>query len=98
MCIRDRLLLMPIKDSTGGFKCLRREVLERVEIDTITARGYMFQIEMTYRARRAGFRVTEIPITFTERRVGGSKMSRRIVLEAIWRVPALRLDAIRGAL
>ncbi len=91
-----QLLLMPVKDSTGGFKCFRRDVLERLDLDAIEARGYMFQIETTYRARRAGFRIVEIPITFADRRVGGSKMSRGIVLEAIWKVPALRLAALRG--
>jgi dolichol-phosphate mannosyltransferase len=91
-----QLLLMPVEDATGGFKCFRREVLERLDLDAITARGYMFQIETTFRARRAGFRVVEIPITFTDRRVGGSKMSRAIVLEAIWKVPALRLAALVG--
>ena len=96
--IYTQLLLMPVKDSTGGFKCFRRQVLERIDLDAITARGYMFQIETTYRARRAGFRVVEIPIAFADRRVGGSKMSRGIVLEAIWKVPALRLAGIRGRL
>ena len=91
-----QLLLMPVKDATGGFKCFRRAVLERLDLDAITSRGYMFQIETTFRARRAGFRVVEIPITFAEREVGGSKMSRSIVLEAIWKVPALRLAALRG--
>jgi dolichol-phosphate mannosyltransferase len=91
-----RLLLMPVRDATGGFKCFRRAVLERLDLDAITSRGYMFQIETTFRARRAGFRVVEIPITFADREVGGSKMSRSIVLEAIWKVPALRLAALRG--
>jgi dolichol-phosphate mannosyltransferase len=91
-----RLLLMPVHDATGGFKCFRREVLERLDLDAITSRGYMFQIETTFRARRAGFRVVEIPITFADREVGGSKMSRAIVAEAIWKVPALRLAALRG--
>jgi dolichol-phosphate mannosyltransferase len=91
-----QLLLMPVKDATGGFKCFRREVLERLDLDEITSRGYMFQIETTYRARRLGFRVREIPITFADREVGGSKMSRAIVAEAIWKVPALRLAALRG--
>lgn len=91
-----RLLLMPVQDATSGFKCFRRTVLERLDLDAITSRGYMFQIETTFRARRAGFRVVEIPITFADREVGGSKMSRSIVLEAIWRVPALRLAALRG--
>jgi len=94
--IYTRVLLMPVRDATGGFKCFRREVLERLELDEITSRGYMFQIETTYRARRAGFRVREIPIVFADREVGGSKMSRGIVAEAIWKVPALRLAAIRG--
>jgi dolichol-phosphate mannosyltransferase len=91
-----RLLLMPVQDATSGFKCFRRTVLERLDLDAITSRGYMFQIETTFRARRAGFRVVEIPITFADREIGGSKMSRSIVLEAIWRVPALRLAALRG--
>jgi dolichol-phosphate mannosyltransferase len=91
-----QLLLMPVKDATGGFKCFRRAVLEQLDLDSITSRGYMFQIETTFRARRAGFRVVEIPITFADREVGDSKMSRAIVLEAIWKVPALRLAALRG--
>ncbi|HWN23018.1 MAG TPA: polyprenol monophosphomannose synthase [Gaiellaceae bacterium] len=91
-----RLLLMPVHDSTGGFKCFRREVLERLDLDAITSRGYMFQIETTFRVRRLGFRVVEIPITFADREVGGSKMSHAIVAEAIWKVPALRLAALRG--
>jgi len=91
-----RLLLMPVHDATGGFKCFRREVLEQLDLESITSRGYMFQIETTYRVRRLGFRVVEIPITFADREVGGSKMSRGIVLEAIWKVPALRLAALRG--
>jgi dolichol-phosphate mannosyltransferase len=96
--IYTQLLLMPVKDATGGFKCIRRAVLERIDLEAIDARGYMFQIETTFRARRAGFRVLEIPITFVDRRVGGSKMTRGIVLEAIWKVPALRLAALRGRL
>jgi dolichol-phosphate mannosyltransferase len=87
-----RLLLgVPIRDLTGGFKCFRREVLERIDLDTITAKGYAFQIETTYRALRAGFRVREIPIAFVDREHGGSKMSKAIVLEAAWRVPVMRL-------
>ena len=89
---------MPVRDATGGFKCFRREVLERLDLDAITSRGYMFQIETTFRARRAGFRVVEIPIVFSDREVGGSKMSRAIVAEAIWKVPALRLAALGGRL
>jgi dolichol-phosphate mannosyltransferase len=80
-----------VRDATTGFKCFRREVLERIDLGSISAKGYAFQIETTYRAARAGFRVREVPIVFADREVGGSKMSRAIVLEAIWRVPALRL-------
>ena len=94
--VYTRLLLMPVKDATGGFKCFRREVLERLDLTAITSRGYMFQIETTFRARRAGFRVVEIPIVFSEREVGGSKMTHAIVAEAIWKVPALRLASLRG--
>jgi dolichol-phosphate mannosyltransferase len=79
-----------IRDLTGGFKCWRREALEAVDLDSVDSRGYAFQIEMTYRAIRAGFRVVEVPIVFRERRVGASKMTGLIVTEAIWRVPALR--------
>jgi dolichol-phosphate mannosyltransferase len=94
-----RLLLgVPIRDLTGGFKCYRRRVLETIDLDAVRSRGYAFQIETTYRALRAGFRVVEVPITFVDREVGGSKMSRAIVLEAIWKVPALRLAALRGKL
>ena len=89
-----RILLMPIRDPTGGFKCYRREVLERIDLDAIRSRGYAFQIETTYRALRAGFRVVELPITFVDREAGGSKMSRAIVLEAAWKVPALRVAAL----
>jgi dolichol-phosphate mannosyltransferase len=87
-----------IRDLTGGFKCFRREVLEETELGDVTANGYAFQIEMTYRALRKGFRVVELPITFVDRVVGGSKMTRGIVLEAVWKVPALRLRALRGRL
>jgi len=82
-----------VRDATTGFKCFRREVLERIDLGSISAKGYAFQIETTYRAVRAGFRVSELPITFVDREVGGSKMSRAIVLEAIWRVPMLRFLA-----
>jgi dolichol-phosphate mannosyltransferase len=84
-------LQMGVRDPTGGFKCFRRPVLETLDLDAISARGYAFQIETTYRAKRAGFRVVEIPITFADRTAGHSKMSRTIVLEAVWRVPLLRL-------
>src|SRR6184192_3247311 len=94
-----RLLLgVGIRDLTGGFKCYRRRVLETIELDAIDSKGYAFQIETTYRALRAGFRVVEIPITFVDREAGGSKMSQGIVLEAIWKVPALRLAALAGRL
>ena len=86
----ELFLRMGVKDPTGGFKCFRRQVLETIDLAAITAKGYAFQIETTYRAKRAGFYVVEIPITFDERTNGTSKMSRRIVLEAIWRVPLLR--------
>jgi dolichol-phosphate mannosyltransferase len=81
---------LPVRDLTGGFKCFRREVLEAINLETIEARGYAFQVETTYRAIRAGFRVVEIPIVFKDRADGTSKMSRSIVAEAIWRVPAMR--------
>jgi dolichol-phosphate mannosyltransferase len=92
------LLSTSIRDLTGGFKCYRREVLEAIDLGAISSRGYAFQIETTYRALRAGFQVVEVPISFVDREVGGSKMSRSIVLEAIWKVPALRLAALRGRL
>jgi dolichol-phosphate mannosyltransferase len=87
-----------IRDLTGGFKCYRRSVLERIDLDAIASRGYAFQIETTYRTLRAGFRVVEVPIRFVDREAGGSKMSRAIVLEAIWKVPVLRAAALRGRL
>jgi dolichol-phosphate mannosyltransferase len=92
------VLGVPVRDLTGGFKCFRREVLEAVDLAAVRTRGYAFQIELTYRALRRGFRVVELPILFTDREEGGSKMSRAIVLEAIWQVPALRLRALRGRL
>jgi dolichol-phosphate mannosyltransferase len=73
-------------------------VLEAVDLDAVAANGYAFQIELTYRALKKGFRVVELPITFVDREVGGSKMSRAIVAEAIWKVPALRLRALTGRL
>ncbi len=85
------LLGLHLRDLTGGFKCFRRHVLERLDLDGIAADGYGFQIEMTYRAVQAGFRVVEVPIVFRDRRVGQSKMSARIALEAVWKVPALRV-------
>ena len=94
-----RLVLgVRIRDLTGGFKCFRREVLEGIDLDAITTRGYGFQIEGTYRALRGGFRVVELPITFVDRRVGESKMTSGIVLEAMRQVPVLRLRALTGRL
>jgi dolichol-phosphate mannosyltransferase len=90
------LLGAPVHDLTGGFKCYRRAVLETIDLEAIHSKGYAFQIETTYRALRGGFRVVEIPITFVDREAGGSKMSRAIVAEAIWRVPLLRLAALAG--
>jgi dolichol-phosphate mannosyltransferase len=92
------LLAAAVRDLTGGFKCYRREVLERIDLDAVSSRGYAFQIETTYRALRAGFRVVEVPITFRDREAGASKMSRSIVLEAIWGVPYLGLQALTGRL
>jgi dolichol-phosphate mannosyltransferase len=92
------LLGAPVHDLTGGFKCYRRRVLETIDLEAIESKGYAFQIETTYRALRAGFRVIEIPITFADREAGGSKMSKAIVAEAIWKVPALRLAALAGRL
>jgi dolichol-phosphate mannosyltransferase len=84
-------LHMRVKDPTGGFKCFRRRVLEQLDLDAVSAKGYAFQIELTYRAKQAGFKVVEVPITFVDRTVGASKMSKAVVLEAVWRVPLLRL-------
>ena len=77
---------LPVHDSTGGFKCFRREVLEAIELDSITSNGYSFQIEMTHTAWLKGFRICEIPITFEDRRAGYSKMSKAIAKEALWMV------------
>jgi len=92
------LLGAPVRDLTGGFKCYRRRVLETIDLAGIHSKGYAFQIETTYRALRSGFSVVEIPIHFVDREEGGSKMSRSIVAEAIWKVPALRLAALTGRL
>ena len=91
-----RLILMPVRDATGGFKCFRREVLETIDLDSIDAAGYVFQVETTFRARRKGFRVVEIPIHFADRTAGTSKMSFAVALEGVWKVPLLRLAALRG--
>jgi dolichol-phosphate mannosyltransferase len=92
------LLGLRIRDMTGGFRCFRRAVLETVDLDAIETKGYAFQIELTYRALRQGFTVAEVPIVFTDRTLGHSKMSRAIFLEAVARVPRLRLDALTGKL
>ena len=86
-----RLVLgLSVRDLTGGFKCFRREVLEAIHFDRVRSRGYAFQVELTYRAVQAGFRVVEVPIVFRDRRHGTSKMSWRIAAEAMWLVPRLR--------
>jgi len=86
------ILGLTVRDLTGGFKCFRREVLEGIDLPTVECTGYAFQIELTYRAARRGFRIVETPIVFADRRVGHSKMSRRIVLEAIRKVWSIRLS------
>jgi dolichol-phosphate mannosyltransferase len=88
-----KILGVEVQDLTGGFKCIRRAVLEGIDLDSVRAEGYVFQIEVTYRALLAGFRVREIPIVFSDRTVGTSKMSTRIALEAMWLVPRLRRTA-----
>jgi len=85
---------LPLRDSTGGFKCFRRKVLESIDLDTIRSDGYSFQIEINFRCWRKGFSIVEIPIVFVDRHSGTSKMSRRIVWEAMWLVWRLRLERI----
>jgi dolichol-phosphate mannosyltransferase len=89
------VLGLKVRDMTSGFKCWRREALEGVDLDSVGSGGYAFQVEMTYRAVRGGFEVREVPITFRDRRVGQSKMTRSIVVEAALKVPALRLRSRR---
>jgi dolichol-phosphate mannosyltransferase len=89
---------LPLSDSTGGFKCFRRAVLEAIDFEQVRSNGYSFQIEMSFRAWRKGFRLVEIPIVFTDRVEGQSKMNKRIVREAIWMVWWLRLQALVGRL
>ncbi len=89
---------MPIKDPTGGFKCFRRKVLESINLDKILSDGYAFQIEMNFRAWAKGFRIKEVPIVFTERINGVSKMSRNIVWEAAWMVWHLQIRKMLGSL
>ena len=86
------ILGIPVRDLTGGFKCFRRKVLEALDLKAVHSNGYAFQIELTYRAIQRGFKVVEIPITFVDRRVGKSKMSRAIVLEALWMVWKIRFS------
>jgi dolichol-phosphate mannosyltransferase len=91
-CAYARLILgVPVRDLTGGFKCWNRSALERLDLEGVDSHGYGFQIEMSYRAVKAGLTVTEVPILFRERREGQSKMDTWITLEAVWKVPALRL-------
>jgi dolichol-phosphate mannosyltransferase len=87
------ILRVDVRDLTGGFKCIRREVLEAIDLQSVSAEGYVFQIEVTYRALLAGFRVREVPIVFVDRTAGSSKMSTRIAAEAMWLVPRLRRTA-----
>jgi dolichol-phosphate mannosyltransferase len=98
-CLYAQVLLgVRVRDLTGGFKCFRREALEAIDLDAVSARGYGFQIETTYRVLQKGLRVREIPIRFVERRSGASKMTGSIVAEAMWKVPALRFRALTGRL
>jgi dolichol-phosphate mannosyltransferase len=98
-CLYAQALLgMRVRDLTGGFKCFRRAALEAIDLDALSAHGYAFQIEATYRVQRAGLRIVEVPITFVERRAGASKMTSSIVAEAMWKVPLLRLRALTGKL
>ncbi len=87
---------LPVWDATGGFKCFRREVLQAVDLDAVKSNGYAFQIEMSFRAWKKGFRIAEIPIVFVDRTEGESKMSRAIIREAVWMVWHLRWMGIRG--
>jgi dolichol-phosphate mannosyltransferase len=87
------ILRVGVRDLTGGYKCIRRPVLEAIDLPSVRAEGYVFQIEVTYRALLAGFRVVEVPIVFQDRTAGTSKMSARIALEAMWLVPRLRRSA-----
>ncbi len=89
---------MPIRDATGGFKCFRREVLETIDLKAVTSSGYSFQIEMSMRAWKKGFKILEIPIVFVDRVAGSSKMSKKIMREAIWMVWWLRIRSTFGKL
>lgn len=89
---------MPVKDATGGYKCFRRKVLEAIDLDKIRSNGYAFQIEMNFKAYRKGFKICEMPIVFTDRVKGKSKMSKKIVIEAAWMVWKLRIQSLIGML
>jgi dolichol-phosphate mannosyltransferase len=90
-CLYARLVLgLPIRDLTGGYKCFRREVLEAIDLPSVRSHGYVFQVELTLRTVRCGFKVVEVPITFYDREHGRSKMSARIAVEAAWLLPQLR--------
>jgi dolichol-phosphate mannosyltransferase len=89
---------MPVWDGTGGFKCFRRKVLEAIDLTAVRSNGYAFQIEMSFRAWKKGFKIVEIPIVFVDRTEGTSKMSKAIVREAVWMVPRLRLMSMFGKL
>ena len=89
---------LPVKDTTAGFKCIRREVLEKIDLGKIKSNGYAFQIEMHYRAMKAGFQLKEVSIIFRERTEGVSKMSKSIVFEAVWMVWALKIRNFFGRL
>jgi dolichol-phosphate mannosyltransferase len=89
---------LPVRDATGGFKCFRRQVLEAIDLDRVKSNGYSFQIEMSFRAWKKGFKIKEIPIVFEDRKVGQSKMSKSIVREAIWMVWRLRIWSLLGKL
>jgi dolichol-phosphate mannosyltransferase len=90
------VLGVPVRDLTGGFKCFRRATLEGIDYLETHADGYGFQIELTYRTIKAGYRVKEVPIVFRDRQAGTSKMSPRIAIEAVWKVPALRARSRRA--
>jgi dolichol-phosphate mannosyltransferase len=89
---------LPVADATGGFKAFRRVVLENIALEKVESEGYAFQIEMSFRAWKKGFRIGEIPIVFVDRTLGESKMSKRIVREAVWKVWKLRALALFGKL
>ena len=89
---------LPLTDATGGFKCFRREVLAAIPLDQVRSNGYAFQVEMSFRAWKKGFRIAEVPIVFVDRTLGESKMSKKIIREAVWRVWKLRFLDLFGRL